>query len=112
MNTMFKNLFLWAVIAIVLIAVFSNFTPRHQATTQYSYSQFIQAVSNGNISSVTIQDRTIRGMTKDNKTFTTYLPMSDQYLLGELIKKGVSVKGVSSQPSGGDGSLPSNISLI
>lgn len=91
---MLKNLFLWLIIAVVLITVFSNFGPREPATEMYTYSQFIKAVQEGNISSTVIQDRTIQGTTKENKRFTTYLPLDDQYLLGELIKKGVNVKGV------------------
>lgn len=90
---MMKNLLLWLVIAIVLIMIFSSLGPRRVGTEQLTYSQFISAVQGDRISSVVIQNRTIDGKTKDGKTFTTYLPMNDQYLLGELIKKGVSVTG-------------------
>ncbi len=94
MNSMLKNIVLWVFIFIVLFFVFSNLS-RHQSGVQsYSYSEFIKAVGAGQVASVVIQDRTIRGTTKDNKRFTTYLPMQDQYLLSELIKKGVQVQGV------------------
>jgi len=93
LSNLIKNLFLWIIIAIVLITVFSNFGPRQVATSQLSYSQFLQSVNQGNVSNVVIQDRVIHGQTKDNKRFTTYLPLNDQYLLGELMKKGVNVRG-------------------
>lgn len=90
---MLKNLFLWLIIAVVLITVFSNFGPRTPSTEQYTYSQFLKAVDEGKVASVVIQDRNIQGKTKGDKQFTTYLPLQDQSLLGQLEKKGVNVKG-------------------
>lgn len=94
MNPMMKNLLLWLVIAVVLITIFSNFGPRHGAAQQMTYSQFLASVGRGDISSVQIQNRVITGKTSDSKAFKTYLPMQDPYLLSELIKKGVNVKGL------------------
>ena len=92
---MFKNLFVWLIIAVVLIWIFSNFSARQQTTNQYTYSEFIKAVGRGEVQSVVMQNRSIRGKTKDNKTFTVnLLPISDPQLLGELIKKDVNVKGL------------------
>ena len=90
---MMKNLFLWLVIIVVLVSVFSNFSPRHTSQSQMAYSQFIHELDQGNISRVTIEDRIIHGVTKGNQTFTTYLPMQDPYLLPDLIKQQVMVKG-------------------
>jgi cell division protease FtsH len=94
LNNMLKNLLLWLVIAIVLITVFSNFTPQRGDVQQYSYSQFLSAVDKGEIDKVEIQDQTIEGVTKNNQRFTTYLPIQDPYLLGTLMKQGVSIRGV------------------
>jgi cell division protease FtsH len=95
---MLKNLFLWLVIAVVLITVFSTFSPRHTTSTQFSYSEFIKTVGSGNVASVVIQDSdggyNIQGKTKDNRTFSTFLPMTDQHLLGELINQNIDVKGM------------------
>ncbi len=91
---MLKNLLLWLVIAIVLITVFSNFSPQRSDVQQYAYSQFLSAVNKGEVTNVTIQDRNIEGTTKNNQHFATYLPMEDHYLLGTLMKEGVGVKGL------------------
>ncbi|PHQ80038.1 MAG: ATP-dependent zinc metalloprotease FtsH [Coxiella sp. (in: Bacteria)] len=97
---LFKNVIIWLVIAVVLFAVFNTLGPRHEAQQQMTYSQFIGAVKNNNVSDVTIQDRTIEGTTTDGKQFVTYMPLSDQHLMGELISKNVNVKGVPpKQPS-------------
>ncbi len=90
---MVKNLFLWLIIVIILVSVFSNFGPRHSQATNFSYTQFLQAVEKSNVNSVTIENRTIEGKTKQGQSFTTYMPMVDQDLLPFLVKKGVSVTG-------------------
>lgn len=88
-----KNLLLWLFIAIVLISVFSNFGPQHPAEQQMSYSQFLQQVSQGNVSSVTINDRTIQGTTQNNHSFVSYMPLDDPYLISDLVKNNVDVNG-------------------
>lgn len=90
---MTKNLLLWVIIGVILIAVFSSLGPRQAVGPKLTYSQFLQSVDRGEVSSVTIENQFINGVTKDNVAFNTYMPMSDQYLLGDLIKKGVSVSG-------------------
>ena len=91
---MLKNLFVWLIIAIVLITVFSNFGPRKTTVQPYTYSQFVKAINDSQISGILIQNQTITGTTKDNKEFTTYLPatMDIQNLINTMIEKGVSVK--------------------
>lgn len=90
---MLKNLFLWLIIALILITVLNNFSPRKPAASQYSYSQFISAVKGGEIQSVTIDGQKITGMTKKETPFMTFLPMKDPKLLEQLVKEGVVVKG-------------------
>ncbi|HVV68706.1 MAG TPA: ATP-dependent zinc metalloprotease FtsH [Gammaproteobacteria bacterium] len=90
---MAKNLLLWLIVGIILITVFSNFGPRRETGQRLTYSQFLQAVDQGNVTSVTIENQSITGTTRSNTTFTTYMPIQDQYLLGELMKKGVNVEG-------------------
>src|SRR3990167_10440831 len=94
---MAKNIILfiiWFVVAIVLVSVFSNFGPRHAGNEKISYSQFLSRVDEGKISTVTIEDnKVIKGVTKANQRFVTYIPMHDDALLGELLKNKVDVIG-------------------
>lgn len=90
---MIKNLLLWLVIAVILIAVFSNFGPRREVVDKYSYTQFLEAVDRGEVSNVVIDDRNINGELKNNRHFSTYMPTEDSLLTRELVKKGVDVKG-------------------
>ncbi len=98
MNDMVKNLFLWFIIAIVLVSVFSNFGPRQLNSEKLSYSQFLRQIDQGLVTAVVIEDdRIIKGVTKTNQHFTTYMPMPDNALLGELLKYKVDVAGREKQ---------------
>jgi cell division protease FtsH len=95
---MVKNLFLWLIIAIVLVSVFSNFGPRNTNIEKVSYSRFLKQIEQGTVSSVTVEDdKIIRGTTKTNHRFVTYMPVHDDALLGELLKNNVDVVGQEKQ---------------
>jgi cell division protease FtsH len=97
---MVKNLLLWLVIAVILISVFSNFGPRKDIAQKYSYSEFMQVVNKGEVKSVTIDDRNIQGILKNNSQFTTYMPIEDQNLLSNLMDKDIDVKGKAPDQQG------------
>jgi cell division protease FtsH len=92
---MLKNLFLWLIIAVVLVSVFSHFGPRHPGSQEISYSQFYTKLKQGNVRYVTIENgQYLRGETIDNQRFSSYIPMrNDLALLTDLIKQKVDVKG-------------------
>ncbi len=95
---MVKNLFLWLIIAIVLVSVFSNFGPRNATTEKLPYSQFLREIDQGMVTAVTVEDnRVIKGITKNNHRFITYMPVQDDALLGELLKNNVEVSGQEKQ---------------
>jgi len=98
LNDMVKNLFLWLIIAIVLVSVFSNFGPQHAGAEKITYSQFLKEIDQGAVASVSVEDdRIIRGVSKNNRPFVTYQPMPDKALLGELLKNNVDVSGQEKQ---------------
>lgn len=92
-NDLMKNIFLWLIIALILIISFNYFGPKKEVASQLSYSQFIQDVNKGNIASVTITDQSIAGLTQNNKRFSTYIPLEDKSLLPIMLKKGVDITG-------------------
>src|SRR5262245_38478683 len=97
---MLKNLILWLFIGIILVSLFSNFQPRDVGQERLSYSDFLNKVDAGNISTAVIDDHMIHGKLSDDKTYSTYMPMDDQYLLGELMKKNVEVTGQEPEQEG------------
>lgn len=95
---MAKNLFLWLIIAIVLVSVFSNFGPHQVGVEKLAYSRFLKEVDQGLVSSVTVEDgKIIRGISKNNQRFITYMPVQDPAFLGELLKNNVQVIGQERQ---------------
>lgn len=93
LNDMLKNLFLWIIIAVILVSVFNNFGPRTTPELKLTYSEFLRDVQQGNVNSVTITNHTITGNTNNDKAFVTYMPIEDNNLLPELLKKNVNIKG-------------------
>ncbi|MFI4956434.1 MAG: ATP-dependent zinc metalloprotease FtsH [Gammaproteobacteria bacterium] len=93
MNDIVKNLFLWLIIAAVLMSVFSNFGQRGGAQTRYEYSKFLTMVSQGEVKGVEIDGRTIQGVTRSDQHFSTYMPMEDTGLISDLLKNDVTIEG-------------------
>ena len=90
MNDLTKNIILWVVIAVVLLAVFSNFGTRAGSTAEMPYSQFLTEVQNNAIRSATIKGESITGMRASGEPFVTYSPETDNtQLIGDLQKHGV-----------------------
>ena len=63
---MAKNLLLWAVIAVILMSVFSNFGTHHPTAEKITYSQFLHAVDKSEVAQVTIDQRKIIGTFRDS----------------------------------------------
>jgi len=85
---MVKNIILWVVIAIVLMSVFNNFAPQSSSSRHMEYSQFIHEINSGQISSVIIEGRSIRGVRVSGDRFVTYDP-GDLGLIGDLLANNV-----------------------
>jgi cell division protease FtsH len=91
LNDMVKNLILWAVIAVVLMSVFNNFSPRSTAPKSLSYSEFIAEVKSGRVKSVDIDGRTVKGVSVTDEKFTTYAP-DDPQMINDLLANEVKVQ--------------------
>jgi cell division protease FtsH len=94
MNPNYRNLALWAIIAVLLIALFNLFqTPQQRgASHEVAYSDFLQDLSGGRVKSVTIAGQKITGTYLDNnQSFSTYAPPGDGNLVQQLEQKGVKI---------------------
>ena len=95
MNGMPKTLILWVVIALVLMSLFNNFGGQPPRADQLDYTEFYQAVLQGRVESVVIDDRTVQAKMRNNdrQRFVTYIPESDnKALIGDLLDKGVRIE--------------------
>ncbi len=90
---MARNLVLWIVIALVLMLVFQNFTPRHGAARPIDYSDFISEVKSGRVAKVTLDGPTVELELHDGTRLFTYSPESDNGpLIGTLLDNNVRIE--------------------
>ncbi|MGF1462227.1 MAG: ATP-dependent zinc metalloprotease FtsH [Maricaulaceae bacterium] len=88
-----RNLLLWAILALLLVALFNLFQPTQTRTSgnELSYSQFLDQVDQGRVSNVVIRGDRVSGQLSDNSTFSTYAPVNDAELYPRLRESGVDV---------------------
>jgi cell division protease FtsH len=108
MNSNFRNFAIWIIIGLLLIALFNLFQSpsRQTAENSISYSQFLSAVEDSNVRSVTLSGDKIVGQYTDGRTFETFAP-NDPKLVERLENQGV---GISVEPQ--DDSSPTLLSIL
>ena len=89
-----KNFVLWAVIAVAVLVLFSQFMPRVGQAEEVRYSTFLDEVRNGRVEQVVLQGEQILGTRKDKTVFRVFNPETDYTaLIGTLNKSGVGIEG-------------------
>jgi cell division protease FtsH len=92
-NNFGRNLALWVIVALLLVALFNLFQPSGGSTRtsqQVAYSDFLNEVTAGHVRDVTIQGRIVTGQLTDGRSFQTYTP-EDPTLVSKLTERGVRV---------------------
>ena len=92
MKNFSKNIVLWIVIGLLLIALFNLFqnNSSSRTATEISFSDFLIAADNGNISEVKIIGNSVSGFFDDGRSFTTYSPNYPE-LVNKLSSSGVKI---------------------
>ena len=90
-----RNLMLWAVILVCVVALFNLFqgTSPRSASREIYFSDFMAAVERSEIQDVTIQGNNITGSFKSGGDFRTYAP-EDPTLVPNLREHAVTIKAV------------------
>ncbi len=91
MNNFAKNLVVWIIISLVLVALFNMFNRPVSPQSKITYSEFVKLVKQGEVAGVKIEGEKVIGKFLNNKSFISYIPNNDPNLLPLLLKKGVSV---------------------
>jgi len=91
-NNFGKNLALWIVIGLLLVALFNLFQTSSSRGPQstLAFSDFLNDVNRGQVADVTIQGNNISGHFTDSRAFTTYAP-NDPNLVSRLTEKNVRI---------------------
>ena len=91
---MVKNTFLWLLVIVVTVAIFTSIDRTGGKASQMNYSQFVAAVSQDQIKSIQIDGEEISGTKADGSEFKTVRPaVSDDELMPLLRKHSVDVEG-------------------
>ncbi len=92
MNNFGKNLALWLVIGVLLIALFNLFQTSSTRSTQsgLAYSELLAEVDRGIVTSVMIKGDQITGTTNDGRSFSTIVPQGSN-VADRLVDKNVRV---------------------
>lgn len=108
LNNFGKNLALWVIIVLILIALVKLFQSPSQTSAQsnLAFSDFLADVEAGRVSEVTIQGDYITGRLSDGRPFSTYAPQ-DPNLVDRLNDSGVRI---TAQPV--DDSMPSLLGVL
>jgi cell division protease FtsH len=94
LNDLTKNILLWVVIVLVLLAVFSRYMPATGQPQEVRYSTFLDEVKTGRVDSVVLQGEQIYGVRKDKSQFRSFNPETDySALIGALVKANVGIEG-------------------
>src|SRR5207253_1835477 len=94
-NNFGKNLALWIVIGLLLVALFNLFQTSSSRGPQstLAFSDFLNDVNRGQVADVTVQGNNISGHFTDSRAFTTYTP-NDPNLVSRSTEKNVRITAV------------------
>jgi cell division protease FtsH len=94
MNPNVRNVALWVIIALLLIALFTMFqsAPAQTSSREIPYSQFLRDVDSGRVRDVTITGQQVLGTYNESgTTFQSYAPVIDDNLMTKLEDKNVTI---------------------
>lgn len=93
-----KNLALWIIIGLLVLALFNMFqgTSQRAGVNELAFSEFVTRVEEGDVRSVTIKGNQIYGNLQSGGNFQTYAP-NDPQLVERLTEKGVTIRAEPSE---------------
>jgi cell division protease FtsH len=89
-----RNLALWIIIALFLVAIFNLFQspPAGKQHEAIDYSTLLQHAKAGQIKDVLIKGETVSGQLKDGNLFSSIVPPHDTHLIKQLLDSGTRIK--------------------
>ncbi len=92
MNNFGKNLALWVIIALLVVALFNLFqsSNRNGAEQELAFTDFLAQVESGQVADVTIEGKNVSGTLRNGVAFNTYTP-DDPQLVQRLTDQGVRI---------------------
>ncbi len=97
-----RNLAFWAVLILLVVALFNLFSGGQSSinSRSISYSEFIEAVEGGNVSAVTLDGERVMFRGADGNDYVTIRPDNGDALTQQLINNNVTVNAKPQEQSG------------
>ena len=94
MNNLSKNIALWSILGLLVLAALNVFQGAGQKNPQLdlSYNDLIELASGNQIEEVLVRGFVVSGRLKDSKQFTFHIPPQVSGLVDRLAEKGIRVK--------------------
>ncbi|MGR3322121.1 MAG: ATP-dependent zinc metalloprotease FtsH [Pseudooceanicola sp.] len=108
-----RNIAFWVVLLLLIVALFNLFSGSGNTlqSREIPYSQFMQSVEDGNVSSVTLDGEQVRFRGSDGQDYVTVKP-EDAELTDRLIDAGIPVSAKSQEESGFQSFLVSLLPIL
>ena len=89
----FRNIAIWAVIGVLLVALYGVLNRGSHAggPAQITYSQLLNRVDSGRIKAATIRGEIVEARDSDGKSYTTVTPMNQDDLIKRLGATGADI---------------------
>ncbi len=99
-----RGILFWIMLVILAVMVVRLFKPGRGREEEISYSRFLEELRKGNVASVTIMEKELKGdlrtsselnvgeETRSFRKFKTYIPFEDPDLAEELVQQGVDLE--------------------
>ena len=102
MNANFRNLALWAIIGLLVVALVMLFQQPSQRTAvrDITYSELLSQIEQGRVHDVTIAGNEVLGHFNDNRVFSTYTP-DEANLIPRLQAKNIAISARPLHEGGG-----------
>lgn len=98
---MAKHLFVWLIIAIVIMSLIQAINSSEHAGSTIDYTSFYNSVESDQVASITVSNgRNITGKNKSGASFNTTIPIYDENLIQTLKEHQVKVIGEFEESSG------------
>ena len=90
----FRNLALWIIIALILVALLHVFQGPNQrpGRSSLTYTEFNQQVTTDAVRAVTISGRHIEGQLKNGTQFSTEMPENDTSITPRMLEHNVDIR--------------------
>ncbi len=91
MNQFYRNMAMWGLVILLVVALFNMFNQPTGGQDQLSYSDLMSSVQQGRVSEVVIQGQNITGKLDGGKTFRTFAPR-DTNMVDKFMQNNVNIK--------------------